>query len=120
MKKFIFILFSLIFLFSGCSYYGEKKEFNSKLVVTGFVDGKKDVEENGTYYSGPLKGEKIYSYYVTVIDSCGNKTTYETEYDIYNSLSKNEAVRVYTTKNKKIFSIKKYVNNYEQEKSEVR
>jgi len=116
MKKFkTLFLISILFLIASCSYYFPKKErkvFQPELIETGFV-----LEKSTIKYDVGARMGKIKWYNVVVLDSCKNRTTYHTNEDCFNSLNPNDAVNVYTieklTKKKGIYSIKKYVKEYE-------
>ena len=116
MKKFkTLFLISVLFLIASCSYYSPKKEkkvFQPELVETGFVFEKNTIKYKEGYHMGEVQW-----YNVIVLDSCKNRTTYHTDEDCFNSLNPNDAVRVYTiehlTKKKGIYSIKKYIKEYE-------
>lgn len=110
MKRIILFLFLFTILTSSCSYIFEKKVFEPECVVTGFVFDSKKMQIHGRTNQ---REEFNCDYYVVVIDSCKNQKTFETTYDCYNSLKVGDDVKVYTTKNKHIFEIKKYLNQYE-------
>lgn len=115
----LLLVISIIFLTGSCSYIFEKKKpFEPTLVQTGYAYKLISEDRNNTYMSGPHKGEHKYYRYVIVIDSCGNQTTYRTTDDCFNSIEEspnkiveNLPVQVFTTKDKKIFEIKKYIKN---------
>ena len=100
----IFALIGVIFLMTSCSYIFERKEkepFKPQLILTGFV-----------YETKAEQGFDM-KYYVVVIDSCKNQTTFRTSQDNFNSLESGDEVKVYTTDNKKKFEVKKFKNRYE-------
>lgn len=110
MKRIILFLFLFTILNSSCSYIFEKKVFEPECVATGFVFDSKKMQIHGR---DNQREEFNCDYYVVVIDSCKNQKTFETTYDCYNSLKVGDNVKVYTTKNKHMFEIKKYLNQYE-------
>lgn len=112
MKNFkTLFLISILFLIASCSYYTpkrEKKVFQPELIETGFVLEKHIIKYEDGYRLGQIEW-----YNVIVLDSCKNRTTYHTNEDCFNSLNPNDAVNVYMTKKKGIYSIKKYIKEYE-------
>ena len=106
MKTFLktLLLISIVFLMTSCSYIFERKEkepFKPQLILTGFV-----------YETKAEQGLNM-KYYVVVIDSCKNQTTFRTSQDNFNSLESGDEVKVYTTDNEKKFEVKKFKNRYE-------
>lgn len=115
MKIFKFLILVLVItIVNSCGFFFPKKEkkvFQPELVETGFV-----LEKNIIMYEDYRKGE-VQWYNVVVLDSCKNRTTYHTVEDCYNSLNPDDAVHVYTieklTKRYGVYSIKKFVKEYE-------
>ena len=116
MKIFKFLILVLVVtIVNSCGFFFPKREkqvFKPELVETGFV-----LEKSTIKYDVGARMGKIKWYNVVVLDSCKNRTTYHTDEDCFNSLNPNDAVNVYTieklTKKKGIYSIKKYIKEYE-------
>lgn len=105
MKKFIFILVSII-LYTSCSYIFPQKETKEEIIVyKGNMYSKHSIPTETINLSGPNTGKPYERLYVTVIDSCGNQKTFRTDYDCYNSVNLKDSVKVVKLK-RNLFEIK--------------